>query len=126
MTDTHKGSFVLVPQESFQWMRHAVCTLVHERRIASRGVPPAWLSLYRDFMSDNGHRFHELKLDAEQSDTGDDLICSSEAAVHIGCSERHVTRLANAGELYGIRRGRNWWFSQDQVVAYIERKDRSA
>lgn len=126
MTNTHEPSnYLLIPEESFKWMRHAVCTLVHERRIAGRGVPPGWTTLYRDFMSDNGHKFRELQTRTGQLDEDDDLIGSTEAALLLGWTPRTVLR--HRTELGGVRpAGRHWLFSRRSVVACIERRDRHA
>lgn len=58
----------------------------------------------------------------DQTDTpgriDDDEIGTTEAAALLGCSQRHIRRMAS--DLDGIRIGRDWIFSRRRVIEYSE------
>ncbi|MGW3542046.1 helix-turn-helix domain-containing protein [Nocardia niigatensis] len=102
--------------ESVRQCRYAVAEVIRSRRRI--GVPiPAWLRGLHErldlelqaVMSGDGP-----ESEAAQSDS--DLVSAPEASALLGCSARHVRRLA--ADLGGRRIGREWVFTRAEVVEY--------
>jgi excisionase family DNA binding protein len=52
----------------------------------------------------------------------DDVISAREAAEILGITQRHVTRLAESGELLAKRLGRDWIIIRQSVLDYKAKK----
>ena len=62
-------------------------------------------------MSDNRH------------DLLEDIISAREAAALLGITQRHITRLAENGELDARKLGREWAISLQSVLEYKTKRD---
>jgi len=51
-------------------------------------------------------------------------ITTKEAAELTGYHVVHIRRLAKAGRIRGIKRGRDWWVERESVQAYVEEMER--
>ena len=58
--------------------------------------------------------------DLEKTPELKDLISLSEAAEKSGLSSSHIRLLVNKGELWGIKLGRNWFTTTQEVEKYLE------
>ena len=52
-----------------------------------------------------------------------DIIGEREAAQLLGITQRHITRLAESGEIEARKLGREWAISRQSVLDYKARKD---
>ena len=108
---------MVIPDYLLGGVLYALGHFVHERDRAGRGVPAEVRAAHRwlNAMSAIGP---ESGCDAEQSEA-DDLIGTAQAAVLLGCTERHVRRIQ--ADLDGVRpAGRHLVFSRRQVIQYAE------
>lgn len=54
-----------------------------------------------------------------------DIIDSEQCAALLRCTSERVEELARAGEIPGLKIGRNWLFVQDDLVTYLAEKARA-
>lgn len=64
---------------------------------------------------------HQCGCDATQSEQHDDMIDTAAAATILGCTRRHIRRLA--ADLDGQQIGREWIFRRATVTEYAEAKN---
>ncbi len=55
-----------------------------------------------------------------------DPITTTQAAMILQCTRRHVRNLVDAGELAGQRMGRDWFVSRRQVEGYTRARPGTA
>lgn len=91
-------------------VRYVVADTIRRRRLG--GVPiPGWLRSLDVEMSSRG-----LESTAAQSDSVQQPISSAQAAKLIGCTRRHVSRIAN--DLDGLLVAGRWMFDPATVAEY--------
>ncbi|MET8796131.1 helix-turn-helix domain-containing protein [Nocardia sp. NPDC004568] len=95
---------------------HAIDEFVRRRRRHGAGIPESvrrlHVRLYRDVRGEVDPE------DTPDPRTADDEIGTTEAAALLGCSQRHIRRIA--ADLDGIRVGRDWIFNRRTVAEYAE------
>jgi len=103
-----------------QLIRYAVCDVVARRRLHRNPVPPGMDALEQrlrqPMMSANGHDLGGAPAELKQNT----LIGSVEAATLLGCTARHVRRIA--ADLEGQRVEGVWVFRRQPVVDYANAK----
>lgn len=58
--------------------------------------------------------------------TGERLLTAGEVAKYLGVTEITVTRWAKAGKLPGVKVGRSWRFTSEDVRKYTEQHRQAA
>jgi hypothetical protein len=103
-----------------QLIRYAVCDVVARRRLHRNPMPPGMDALEQrlrqPMMSANGHDLGGAPAELKQNT----LIGAVEAATLLGCSARHVRRIAS--DLEGQRVEGQWVFRRQDVAAYADAK----
>lgn len=100
-------------------IRYAVCDLVARRQLHRNPIPPGMDALERRLqaaMSADGHEFSSGAADLSL----DILIGAEEAATLLGCTARHVRRIA--ADLEGQCVQGQWVFRRQDVVDYANAK----
>lgn len=114
---------ISTPEHVFDGVLWAVSKFVRERQLHGIPIPPEVLYAHRwlTAMSVIGLEFD---CPAEESEPGE-LIGAEEAARLLGCSTRHVRRLA--ADLDGVRpSGRHLVFRRRSVIEYANARKESA
>lgn len=102
-------------------LRAALFTVSHYLRTVPAAPTSLWQLRYkldhtiRTMMSGNGHR---CGCDRQESEHDMELVGAQIAAEIIGCTTRHVGRIA--GDIGGRKLGRQWWFDVARVREYVQ------
>lgn len=102
-------------------LRAALFTVAHYLRTVPSAPTSLWQLRYkldhaiRIMMSGNGHR---CGCDRQESEHDMELVGAQIAAGLIGCTTRHVGRIA--ADIGGRKLGRQWWFDAAKVREYAQ------
>lgn len=97
--------------------RFVLAEFTRRRRLAGQPIPTAILRLHHHLVSVDGP---EHRVARRESETAAVIIDSRQAAEIIGCSERHVRRIAT--DLDGRQIAGRWAFDHQAVTEYALHK----
>ena len=115
-----RGDAVTFSQRDLELLYYATRDLMTRRKLGGRPIPPGMAALDRRLQAAMSARGHGLGGAPAQLKQEDILIGATEAATILGCTARHVRRIAGDLEAQCVE-GR-WVFRRRDVAAYANAK----